>query len=309
MAQVLGVKDGSLGGIIELNPKGSVSVPRKEFDLTYIVLSASPFETEDDIVDAPGIPPRWYPINGAVCTSHSPSQISTVRNPMTGAICDIWEVVVHFDTRQLPDNCGEDDILCKRPKIRWYGETEQEVMDFDANGNAVVTDAGEKIIIEKPLTIAVLEIKRYENAPYDPSIILAYGNHTNSTTFWGSPPGSALMVPPEAEEEVINNTNYCLATYTIKFKLRDYSLLAAALDIPVAVLNQDSWNFVALHQGYLFRSAVGKAPQIAVDKHGQPVTVNLDTGGIKLPITDPPKYKNFQRHPKIDFNNLSLGPF
>ena len=308
MAKVLGVKDGSLAATIELKQHGSVSVPQKTFAIIYIVLSASPVETEDDIIDAPGIPPRWYPINGAVCVAHDANQIQTVRNPVTGAICDIWEVTAYFDTRAIPDDCG-DSILCKRPKIRWYGETEDEVMVYDEDGQPVVTDAGEAIIITKPYTIAVLEIQRYENAPFDPDVILAYGNHTNATTFWGAPPGSALMVPPESEEEVINNVVYANTTYTIKFKIRDLTIVADLLDIPVLEANENSWHYVALHQGYMFRPAPDRPPQIAQDKQGQPITVNLARGGTKLPPGDVANYKYFKRHPRVDFNNLSLGPF
>jgi hypothetical protein len=188
------------------------------------------------------------------------------------------------------------------PVWRWYGEELEEVLEVDAvTGDPVQTDAEEPIITTAEYAIAILEIKRYEFFPFDPNVILDYSCHVNSNTFWGAPEGTARMLCPEAsEKEVINGVDYVHVTYKIKFKIKKIA----------GVMQEDSWKARLLHHGFKFREAVGSAPEIYTDKHGNPATVNLTNGtGTKKADGADPDYKEFNRYPKVDFDTLSLGPF
>ena len=304
MPKVLGVKVGSVDASDEVTKKDRIHVRRKRITSTSYVLGDTLSDTEEDILATSGIPALWSPLRGALCKSRTPKEVDRVINPNTGVACGLWEVTAEFDSDVDPDECT-DDPSCKTPIVRWHGETEEEVLEKDAiTGEPVQTAAGEPILITSPYVLPVLEIKRYETYPFDPNVMLDYSHRTNAEVFWGAPIGSALMLPMEVDEETINQVKYAVPTYRIKFKIKP------DLDEP--------WKARVLHHGFQYLdeneggSGSGSACGEGIvyrDKFGNSATINLAEDGTLLPLCDPPNFLEFNRFTKIDFNNLSLGPF
>lgn len=295
MGTILGIKEGSKDASYGYEKRDKLLILVKQFTLTYYVLADSINDTEDDVLSTSGIPPLFYPLNGAYTQGYNPKEMQTVIHPVTGVKTTIWEVEVEFDSNV--DINEEDEPTQKTPVVRWSGETEEELLDKDpVTGDAIVTDAEEPILINAPIILPVLEIKRYEFYPFDPNVMLSFAHHVNSTTFWGAPPGSALMLPMDVDEETIDGEKFAVVTYRIKFKIKP------GLDEP--------WKARVLHHGYKYRPESGAEPIAATDKTGNPITVNLKNGeGTKLPDGATPHFKTFNRFPKTNLNSLSLGPF
>lgn len=298
--KVLGVKEGSIESNLTLEKRKGTSVYKKSFRRTYYVLGDDLDDTEEDVFNTPGVPTYYTLLRGCYCRSIVAREINQVIHPTTGTACGLWEVDADFDSDVNPDDDERPEN--KPPKIRWHGETEEEVLEKDAiTGNPVQTAAGEPILITTPYVTPVLEIRRYEIFPFDPDIMLSYSHRTNSTTFWGAPAGSALMLPMDVDEEMVKPAKdedpirYAVVTYKIKFKIKP------GLAEP--------WKARVLHHGFKHRPAIGKPPVIYRDRYGNPATINLDANGVKLADGAAPQYLEFNRFQKADFNALTLGPF
>jgi len=299
MGTVLGIDEGTRGATYGLRKHEKTYVTDKTYSLTYIVLADNTSESEDAILTSTGVPILWGYYNGTYCKKLAPKEKSSIfRHPVTGVKTILWYIKADFDSKLDPDQ--DEPPTSKPPTVRWHGETEEEVLEKDPiTGDAVQTGAEEVILITTPIVLPVLEITRYENYPFDPDTMLAYAHHTNSTTFWGAPPGSALMMPMAVDEEVIETVRYARVTYKIKFKIKKDG----------ATMSQDTWKARVLHHGFKYREAAAEDPVIFQDKHGNPTTVNLKADGTRVAKGDPALYLEFNRFTKANFNNLSLGPF
>jgi hypothetical protein len=305
MPKVLGVIDGSITGGDTLEKQQNLWVRKKDRRLVYQVLGDTLGQTEDDILLATGIPTLFYPLNGCWCKSRKCKEVCTVRHPTTGVLAALWEVDCEFSSDV--DQNQNTDPESKRPTVEWTSEFEDEVLEKDViTGNAIQTDADEPIVIENPVTVPILEITRYQAWPFDPDVILNYVNHTNETVFWGAPKGAAYMAAINTSEEMLtlpNNSQqlFVKATFRIKFKIKKDN---------AGTMQEDTWLARPLHQGYKYRKVAGGIPEIYLDKQGNPATVNLQNGtGLKLGPLDPAEYLEFNRFHRVNFNNLSLGPF
>lgn len=293
MPTVLGIKEGSIGADFSKVKKQDVWTDAKAFDLTYYVLGDSINDREDEIILASGIPPLGYPLRGCYCKKLTPTETNRVANPSTGTPVGLWEVKANFDDDYTPED--DQPPTSKPPVIRWHGETEEEILEKDVEtGDPVQTDADEPILITTPFVLPVLEIKRWENYPFDPNTMLDYSHHVNSAEFWGAPVGSALMLPMEVDEETAEGIKYCVVTYKIKFKIKP------DLDEP--------WKARVLHHGSKYRKNAGQPPVQCQDRYGNPTTFNLAEGGTKLAEGAEKVFKDFSRFQKANFNALSLDP-
>lgn len=306
MPKVIGVDDGSIGSNFSLEKKDKIYITRKTWSIKYFVLADNAFQTEDNIYGTAGLPVLWSVANFGVCQSLKIDEKSSVfRHPNTGVKTILWTVKANFDSQIDIDQ--DEPPAAKTPTVRWTGETEEEVLERDPiTGVEVATEAEEPIILTTPIILPVLEITRYEGYPFNPNIMLDYCHHTNSTTFWGAPPGSALMMPMDVDEEVIEQVRYVRVTYRIKFKIKKDG----------ATFLQDTWKARVLHHGFKRRLEAGAEPETYTDEKGNPATVNLKTnelhpgeGGMKLDNNAPAEYLEFNRFTKVNFNNLFLGPF
>jgi len=296
--KIIGMEDGSFEATIDLEKRGNLTVRHKRFRNTYIILGDDTSQSEEAIILTSGLPPLFYPLRGAYCKEQRPKEISTIRHPVTGVAAILWEVACDFDSSVDPDQNQPPEA--QEPDVSWGGEVGEELLEKDAvTGDPIQTDAEEPILLMTPVVFPILKIERYELWPFDPDTMLDYTQHTNSATFWGAPPGCALMLPMETStKQIIEETAYVRVTYQIKFKMKKEA----------GVFKEDTWKARVLHHGFKYRPKPGP-PVIYQDRHGNPATVNLTVGGFKLPDGNTPEYKEFNRLYKANFNNLSLGPF
>lgn len=300
MAFVVGEKVNSVTANTGVKLKDKIWVPFTNFSISYFVVGDTTATTHDTIVNVSGVPQLFSSLNGAYCTERNPKEIDIVINPLTSIRTGLWEVECKFTTDFDPEQSQPPES--QTPILRWYGEQEEEVMEKDADNEPVATANNEPILLTKQTVLPVLEITRFEFAPFDPQTILLYANHINSAVFYGAPIGTALMMPPEAEEEVRNNTKYVRVTYRIKFKLKEDP------DNPETFLS-NTWDIEVLHQGTLVSKTGITPPVVATDPFGNPRIVNLDNTGRELPASSDPEFLTFKQFATRDFNNLNLGPF
>lgn len=306
MPRVLDLKQDFFSATTALQRKEKMFSRTKKFDLVYVVMGDNVgIDNEETILSAPGIPQLFYPLRGCFCQSRTPSEVSRICHPVTGALAGLWEVKCEFssDIDMEADRPPE----AKLPRVRWTGETEDVPLDVDAvSGRPVQTSAGEPIIATTPTLMPVLEITRYEKYPFNPEVMLEYANHTNTTPFWGASKGTALMLPMEVEDEIIEGKKYNNVKYRIKFKLsQTLNPLSNSM-----VWNEYTWRFRPMDRGYLYVPEEGSEPQLNLDAQRNPAPVNLDgKTGRKLEEGEDPEYLEFNRFPETDFNRLSLGPF
>ena len=302
MGKVIGEKNAANLGGDQLSKKEKYFITEGNLTRIYYVLGSSLSEREPSILNSPGIPALGSVLLGTVCKTRNAKEVTRVNDPKTNTPTILWEVTVTFDTDVDFEDEDPEDMT---PKIRWYGETEDEVLERDAiTGEPIITKPGDILLITHPLVLPVLEVKRFEVYPFDPTIILQYANKVNADTFYGAPPGTALMMPMSTEEQVIKEVKYNLVTYTIKFKLKENP------DAPGTLLT-DSWKSRPLHHGvrYFPLDPPGSPPRVFTDANGNPATVNLDDNGHILPDGFDPVYLEFHRFAKVAFNTLGLGPF
>jgi hypothetical protein len=295
---VIGLKYGTCQGDHTLEQKQGLYFTAKTLSRTYYVLGDNLDDTEDDILATTGIPPILYPMNGAWVKKRSAKETDRVIHPETGTATGLWEVVIDLDSTIDGENQEEDqEPEARRPQVNWDFETEDEVLEKDViTGEPIQTEAGEQILATHPIVFPILEITRYELAPFDPTVNFNYANRLNSGEFWGAPAEHALMLPVVASEEVIEGSLYARVTYRIKFAMHRPDI-------------EKPFQLRPLHAGSLYRTLGETLPILYRDKQGNAIKVNLTAGGFLLANESPPEYLAFNRCTLIDFNTLSIGPF
>lgn len=305
MPAIIGIKDGSFDASLSLKKKDKIYIPVRTFSVAYFILSDDTFQDELVISATAGLPSLWSVLNGAICMDKTFKEQTTVIHPVTGFKAILWVVTCKFTTDIDPNQ--DQDPESKPPTVRWSGETEEEVLEKDPiTLAAITTEADEPYFASAPIVLPILEISRYEFWPFDPDVMLAYSHHTNSAAFWGAPVGSALMMPMDVDEEIIEQVKYVKVTYRIKFKIKKEG----------ATMLENTWNLRLLHHGFRYRKVAGEEPLTKTDEKENPMTINLKTealhvgeGGMELTTGNPGEYLEFNRFPKVNFNTLSLGPF
>ena len=220
-------------------------------------------------------------------TSRCTSRTATDRDD--GSL--IWEVSCRFttDTSEDDEEAAEDPENPQdwTPKVAWSFRTLQEVMEEDADGDAVVNSQDEPLLPMHDVNIPVLTVKRYK-INFLPSEITDYVNRVNSDQFYGVGEKQALIVGIRADQTKIQNVKLWEVTYTIEFRL------------------DKTWELRLLDHGSKYTNDDGETVPFRVK--GQPTTGNLDGFGGEAPegIT---AFKTFQRFPTVAFAPLDLGPF
>lgn len=305
MPLVIGEVHAAPEGNLSMKKKGKIWVPDFKFSRTYIVIADSISQGERDVITAAGVPSLFTFSQGAYCKRLSGKEMSRVVHPLTEVPTTIWHVTAEFDSELDQDQNQDPDN--QPPKVSWDGEEELEVLDRDViTGEPIVTTAGERIIITGPVMMPVLRIQRVELYPFNPSIILQYCNKVNSEAFYGAPTGTALMKKITSEDFWQDNgdgvqIHYERVDYLIKFKLKEDP------DNPGS-LQADTWKSRPLNEGTLEADENGDIVE-AVDKNGNPITVNLELTGQRLDPGEDPVYLEFNRFGKVNFAPLNLGPY
>jgi hypothetical protein len=296
---------------IELVKENQLYRTKVNFERSYYVLTDHLGETEADVVIAVGIPQIGSTLLGAICKSHAPKALEQVKNPITGFDAELYEVRCAFnnDTDQNAGDEKDTPPESRTPKTSWGGELEDELLEKDAQtGAPIQTAAYERLLITGPRAYPILTIKRYGLFPFDPDVILQYVGKYNSTTFWGAPPGTALMLPISVEETTIEGQKYTDETYQIKFNMKENP------ESPGSFL-QDTWKTGVPHQGHQYleeEESSGPTTYVqkrAVDDNDKPIIVNLNSDGTRKDAGEEGEYIFFWRSTKVNFNNLNLGPY
>lgn len=298
----LGKVDGTTSGDFNLERKEGFYNFHKTFEDTWLLIADTSSQTDDDVAGDPTLPfVGQFSARGGFCVSKKAKERETVIHPITGVITVLWEVNVKFDSNIDADQADNspNDPTSMRPKRRWRREKIKERQVKDAvTGDAIITKAGEEMVVEHDVGVAILEIQRYEAYPFSPTKMYTYGDHTNDGSFYGAPSGCALMDDIQVEEEIINNGLFSNVTYVIKFKFKDGDF------------NQsDGWKGRLLHQGYLYLPFFGAGFHQAItklDKNGNPIKVNLESTGELLLGNGQPNYIEYNEFPKASFSALNL---
>lgn len=197
---------------------------RKYSEVVYII-GDSLTDTVAEVRATVGLP-KLYELGaeGCYCTGISPKESATIINPVTGAPCSLWEVTLDWDNDVGTDTAaGGSDVLAptaRPPMYHWTSETEEEVVHTDSRGRLIATPTGEPITLTRTVSRPVLEIRRNENFPFDPTKIMNYVNHSNGAVFWGAPIGSVKMLPIVTDDPFVEGTAvYVPVTYRFMFKI------------------------------------------------------------------------------------------
>ena len=300
MPLFLGEKEATNVGGLSLVKKEKLWTTQTKFSRTYLVVSDNLTQDEFTIITTTGIPPLYALVSGAFCMEKSGKEKMRVRHPSTGAAAVLWEVAAKFDS-DIDVSEQDKQPEARTPVTRWTGENEDEQLEQDAidPDKAIQTVPGEPIIVLAPAVRPILEVKRYELPPFDPNIMLGYANHTNSKAFYGAPIGCALMLPMDTNETTIEGAKYIEVIYRVKFKIKKVN----------GVVQANSWRSKPLHHGFKYFPELGTPAQAWNDANGNPATVNLAANGTLLAPGADPVFLSFNRFPKVDFDDLNLGPF
>ena len=267
MPTVIDVKNGSFEGSVTLDTSEGSSRQTKRGRQTYIVLSDNLSQDGETIRQTSPLPQIGTTVNGQTVCGHHPREVSRVNHPVTNVPAILWEVDVDTDSSVKPSS---DTI----PEVDWEGDMEKMLHERDVmTGVRIMTTAGEPIFQEMEVVEPILVISRREAYPFSPNTQLLYAGRVNRTTFWGVPPGSALMLPIRSKEDWNNNVKVCNVEYRIKFRiLVDW----------LGNFQPNAWQSRPLNNGQLVRPTKGKKAIIHLDRQGNPAKVNLDVDGTKL---------------------------
>lgn len=311
---VIGIKDGSTENTTQVGDIRRKNVPKRGMMRTWIVL-ADPTHTDEDVRAATGIPPQYYEYQeGLWVLQHKCREITTViKSPFTGLQAILWEVDVEMDSDIVGIEVNENDPLQLIPEPRWNGFFEKSRMDYDEEtGEPVVTTAGEPLILDREDVIAVLTLERWENIPFNPFLYQVYAGKLNSQPFYNFPIGQCKMMPMiVGPEKIINGVRYTNVLYTVHVHMRVPNVLNL---VPTSDSRTNPWQIQILNNGWMERlpadgSIAGKTIA-ARDTNQQPIRVNLDPNGVRIPKGDLTKwFLKFNRNGYVDFNALNLGPF
>lgn len=305
MARSLGLKDSSITGNRSLDRDALIGT-RKRFTDVYWVQADNKGENEDDIMVAAGIPPLRSLSNGAFLISKTPREVS--------ASALVWELACQYDSRVDVASLSGEFGARRDVDWTWGAEKTEKVLQQDAiDKRPIVNGVGEPLIITAPIAIPVLTITRIQDN-FQPSIIIDFLNHTNSSTFWGAPKGTALMADIRDEPVDIDGTMKRRVSYVIKFDLSLDPETGEYLGWSVSLLNHGTkyWNPTSA-------TGLGLVDDYSVflDLNKNPTTGNLTSEGgnlaipfhKKLPLGNDPEYLKYNRFPEANFNSLQLGPF
>lgn len=242
----LGQKSKTPSETYRLDSKSKGFVKRRHYTEVVYIIGDTLSDTVDMVRADANLPDLYDEKDNCYCVGISPKEVATIGNPVTGAICSLWEVTLEWDsdvgTDTDPGGDGGSTPDQRPPQYKWTSEQIDETMFIDLQGKAIATPTGEPIVCIEPVDIAILEIHRNEPFPFEPDIIYAYKNTVCNHSFWGFPAHTAWMRNietdfPFAEGGVV----YVPVTYRIAFRatfILDITVPGFDLDDPT------TWVFI-----------------------------------------------------------------
>jgi len=268
---------------------------RKRYSRQFLVLP-SPGENpcdmnEENAMAAAGIPALRSLGVSAFCISKSAREINSILG--------LWEVTAVFDSK-TPGTASSVDTV----DWSWTAETENKVIMFDpVTGKPIVNAVGEPYLIEAPVSIPVYRLSRVVSN-FNENELLTYLNKTNSLTFFGAPPGCALMSSIDDAPVVQGGIRLRKVTYVVKFDLSINPLTGTRI----------GWGVLLNNHGTKYTDGPLIVGQPLPDFYrfvvnGQPTTGNLNYDGTPRDPRLVPLGLYYNRHARVNFNPLALGPY
>ena len=323
MPTVLDDVNGSRDSTFDLSSRNGTLIGKKTKKRRMYVLSDTLNQTEEDIITTPGVPQHFDEERGAVVKTVQAKENTRVIHPVTQNPCILYIVEISYDSDVDTDQdtggpTGNQNPLRTPRKISWGGDIVEEAAYKDEVTNKPITNVvGERLPAVRSVCLPILTVQRYERYPFPPMRILRYVNHLNSSTFYGAPRGCALMLPIQADEEMINKRKYMNVTYRIQFRI-ELTVIPGDPTFhidPRTTFAQDTWHLRLLNEGtkYFTDAQVGTFPwnnpdQVATDDNENPIVINLRANGQKLGAGETPVFLKYAGNPYADFNDLRLGP-
>jgi len=205
-------------------------------------------------------------------------------------------VTVEYQTAPRPEG-NEDQPPYELPvDIEWSGESSEEQIDQDADGNPIMVPGTRELIqgLTRPVDDLVGTFRK-NVLLFNPVSILYYKNTVNSDTFLGFDPGIARIKDIKATNAIKDDVPYWVLTVTIAFR------------VPYQTTSAKAWYKRVLCQGYyeLLSSNVVRATDDQKMPVTSPILLNATTGA-RLPSGDPAQWLEFKVFESIAFNGLGL---
>lgn len=240
----------------------------------------TPDATQDEVINAPGIPRAGDPYPGktwTVCRKADPQRVSPIMSI----------VIIGYE--------GEPDPLSQPPKVNWTNQTSTEPIDQDFDGKPITTVLGEPIEgVTMDLSDQVLTIQRMFT-DFSPHALNAYLHSVNSDTFKSYAPGMARLTHYNCDE--VYSAGGVLYDITAKIVFR----------YPYNVSPEKAWYARVRHEGYYAKDKSGR-PARATDGAGEPVVrpVQLKLNGYPEPDINNAVWLTIKRYGPLPYNALGL---
>jgi hypothetical protein len=264
------------GGSVTLTKEGQFNEAFTEgWQVTH-----TPDATQDEVINAPGIPAAGTSMQGkpwTVCRRADPQRVSPIMSI----------VVITYE--------GEPDPLAQPPIINWSNTTSTEGIDQDFDGKPIVTVLGEPIEgVTMELSDQVLRVKR-NFASFSPHIINPYLHSVSSDVFENFAAGMARITSYNADLVYSNSGSYYEVSATIVFRY------------PYNCTAEQAWHGRIRHEGYYARDLSGR-PARATDSAGEPVVrpVQLRLDGYPETNINNAVWLKIKRYGALPYNALGL---
>ena len=180
--------------------------------------------------------------------------------------------------------------------IEWSGESSEEQIDQDADGNPIIVPGTRELIqgLTRPVDDLVGTFRK-NVLLFNPVSILYYKNTVNSDTFLGFDPGIARIKDIKATNSIKDDVPFWILTVTIAFR------------VPYQTTSAKAWYKRVLCQGYY--EIVDSKVVRATDDQKMPVTSPIllsSTTGERLPTGSSAEWLEFKVFESIAFNGLGL---
>lgn len=229
------------------------------------------------------------PIDKALATETDPFAFVHRIQP-TCTTVDGKQWLVDVDYGPYDPTLNSESPLDNRTQKAWSFAQDTEIVDVDANGNAVMNTAGDLFDppIERDRSRPILTVARNE-LTFDPSLAALYKDKVNADPFLGYDPGQVKCSNISATEEWYPGIGiYYRVNYEFHFNTDD-----------------GGWQRKILNAGYR-RLKSGSRRQILIDGLPAHSPVPLGNDGDVLPPSGTPVFLTFDIYPSVPFSPLNI---
>ena len=291
MADILGFKDGSLGGEIRLKNAWSSQLAARRFSLIYEVQTRNLNENWSTIQFDPKLPQMGDVLNGCRCCGSHFREVKTVWD--NGKPKILYEIEYEYSSETTGGSGFPTGSTTSSPD-EWPFEFDFDSTSFtdqlrwDAvSGEPVATPCGEVIPLETDRGALIMHVSGYEGLAFWPDLYIQRLYRVNKNVFLNMGPGHVLIKSISAKPTPINGKLWFYVTYTLE--MRDNN------DHPFAA--------EVLNHGTKCRTEINGEIHTTAEVLGRNCTVNLDDDGVIYEGDEPPILV-FEKYQPIDFDEF-----